>query len=227
MSGSAGPRGAWLCLGVVALAAAAIMPQPALAARITEVSIPTGSMDSPCHPVWDNKWTVSAPPYPLNVAWGIGFLLHDVMPNYGSYTLHDHQYAEPYVPNPARSVVTYHFDGPATVDQVHMIQHNNGIWRIEGYVGDSLAGLVSIGEASVAQVTGELQLSTFDFGNTQAGTYFRFIIKRTDISNGYACYRAYPADASGERFAPIPEPCALTLLALGAAGLLARRHRRT
>ena len=210
-------------LAVVALAVAA--PQPAPADRITEVSIPLNSMDSGCYPLWHSTWTVSAPPYPLDVSTGIGWLLSDAAPVNPNFTLHDHVYASPHVPDPARAVVTYRFDGPTVVDQVHMIQHNNGIWKIDGYVGDSLAALALIGSATVPQVTSEYESSTFDFDNTVAGTYFRFIITGTDASSGYACYRAYPADSTGRRFDPIPEPGSLSLLALGVCLPLLRRRR--
>ncbi|MBN1435510.1 MAG: hypothetical protein JW936_00420 [Sedimentisphaerales bacterium] len=193
------------------------------AGMITEVSIPVNSMDSGCHPAWDNVWTVSSPPYPLDVATGIGWLVNDAPAVSQSYTLHDHVYAASYVPDPARAVVTYRFDQATVVDQIQMIQHINGIWKIEGYVGNSVGSLASIGTATVPQVTSELQASTFDFDNTVAGTYFRFVITGTDISNGYACYRAYPADSMGQRFAPIPEPLSLSLLAFGALTLLRRR----
>ena len=213
-------------LTLLAFAALAVaVPQAAWADRITEVSIPQDSMDAGGYPVWDNTWTVSAPPYPLDVSTGIGWLLSDATPVSPNFALHDHVYLAPYVPHPARAVVTYRFDGPTVVDQVQMIQHNNGIWKIDGYVGDSVPGLTSIGTATVPQVTSEYESSTFDFDNTVAGTYFRFIITGTDASNGYACYRAYPADSTGRRFAPIPEPGSLSLLAVGVCLPLVRRKR--
>ena len=122
-------------------------------------------------------------------------------------------------------MVTYRFDAATVVDQVQMIQHSNGIWQIDAYVGNSVAGLVYIGAATVPQVTSEFQSSTFDFDNTVAGTYFRFIVTRTDTPNGYASYRAYPADSTGQRFAPIPEPASLSLLAVGAFLPLLRRKK--
>ena len=219
---AAGDVFALLALAAVALAA----PQAARADRITEVSIPPNSMDSGCYPAWDNTWTVSAPPYPLDVATGIGWLISDAAPVAGYFALHDHVYASPNVPDPTRAVVTYHFDAPTVVDQIQMIQHNNGIWRIDGYVGDSIAGLAPIGSATAPQPVVEFDSSTFYFGNAVAGRYFRFIITGTDISNGYACYRAFPADVNGQRFAPIPEPGVLSLLAAGACLSLLRRRRQ-
>ena len=211
---------------ILALAAAVVAaPQAALADRITEVSIPPNSMDSGCYPVWDSTWTVSAPPYPLDVATGIGWIISDAAPVAAYFALHDHVYVAPNVPDPARAVVTYRFNAPTLVDQIQMIQHNNGIWKIDGYVGDSIAALAPIGSATVPQPTVEFEASTFYFYNSVAGTYFRFIITGTDISGGYACYRAFPADVNGQRFAPIPEPGLLSLLAAGACLALLRRRR--
>jgi len=204
---------------------------PVSAARIVSVSIPVGSMDGGCYPLDDGVWSVSAPPYPLATDDGIGFILNPTVA--GKFSLHDHHYVASHVPDPNRAVVTYEFDGPAAVDQIEVRQHGNGITRIEGFVGDSLGSLTSVGSifGPKGDVTGsgvfvEHQEYVFDFDNAQQGKFFQMVIRKTSLSNGYASYQVFPRDSDGVRFDPIPEPTALALLALGGPGLLLRRRRR-
>jgi hypothetical protein len=111
---------------------------------ITAVGIPEDSIDAGGHPVTDDVWRVSVPPpYPLDTSTGVGYLLNPSESN--DYSLHDHVYAAPHVPDPNRAVVTYEFSEPAVVDQIEIVQHTNGITQIEGLVGNSVGSLVSIG----------------------------------------------------------------------------------
>src|SRR5260370_40064760 len=109
------------------------------------VSIPVNSMDGACHPVSDNVWSVSAPPFPLTVNLGIGFLVNPAFALPEAFTLHDHVYVASNIPDPTRAVVTYLFDQRVVVDKIKVIQHTNGITRIEGFVGDTPGSLTSIG----------------------------------------------------------------------------------
>jgi len=210
-------------------AAALLCALPAHGARITGISIPVNSMDASCHPLDEGVWAVSAPPYPLDTGTGIGRIID---PTSGwKFSLHDHQYVAPHVPDPSRCVLTYGFDEPAVVDQIELVEHSNGITQIEGYVGDSPDSLVSIGSifGSLGDVTGwrvfyDGQVNLFDFDNTAAGRYFQIVIRKTSEPAGYACFQVYPRDAAGARFQPIPEPASLALLTLGVLAILRRRR---
>lgn len=206
----------------VFLVAATLLTQ-AYALSIVGVSIPVGSMDASSHPLNDNVWSVSAPPFPLDVNTGIGFLINPVLG--GIFSLHDHVYVSSNIPDPARAVVTYQFDEPVIVDQIDIIQHTNGITQIEGFVGNTVASLASVGTifGPSGDVTGggvfaEGQSYVFDFNNSQAGTFFQFVIRKTSLSNGYASYRAFPDFTTAPT--TVPEPSTMYLLGTGIVALL-------
>ena len=97
---------------------------------------------------------------------------------------------------------------PTVVNQLELIQHANGITKVEGFAGDDLGSMVSIGDVFSAK--GDVmtdsgpypffdgESTVFDFDNTTvAGTYFQFIVTKSSHSAAFANYRAYPSDASG------------------------------
>ena len=171
--------------------------------KIIGISIPANSMDASCYPLNDNLWDVAAPAYPLNITNGIGYLVSDA--SISDFTLHDHVYLDAYVPDPTRAVVTYEFDQPLAVSGIDIVQHYDGITEIEGFAGDSLLSMTSVG--SVYSPAGQAnfvegETSTFTFSTPVSGKYFRFIIRSTSDGSGYAAYRAYPLATTGERIRP-------------------------
>ena len=145
----------------------------------------------------------------------------------------------PHTPDPTRAVVTYTFDTSTVVDQLEIIQHQNGITKIEGFVGDSVGSLTSIGSifGPDGDVTGfsvfaETETYVFDFDNTVSGKIFQFVIRKISHPTGYATYRAYPRNADGVRYEAVsnlvPEPTTLViwslLVTLGMS--FCGRHRR-
>ncbi len=169
---------------------------------------------------------VSAPPYPLNVSLGIGWLVNPAPAS--AFVLH--------TPG-GTATVTYHFDRPATVDQLEIIEHFNGVSKVEGFVGNDLGSLVSIGDIySQAGDVNEPDGFTdntpyvFDFNNTTPGTYFRFVTTEIVLqsSSAWAIYQAFPRTADGTRIegAIVPEPRECALIAgLGLAGFAMWRRR--
>jgi hypothetical protein len=234
-----------MCVAAVVLVGAARVE----ASVIIGVSIPVDSQNDLCRPVIDDVWSVSSPPYPLNVNLGIGNLINpdeSFVPMVAEhFSLHEHNFAaQPpimladHIPNPARAVVTYTFDCPTIVDQLEINQHQNGITRVEGFVGDSVDSLTSIGSilGPDGDVTGlsyfdETQSYVFDFDNGLAGKVFQFIIRKISHPTGYAAYRAFPRNADGVRYAAaiVPEPSSViiwSLIGLSFAGISCSRHRK-
>jgi len=187
---------------------------------ITSVSVERESQDEMgSFPGWANLWTVSVPPYPLQTERGIGRLLNvaDIHTDVANkaFTVHGHRYDAPFIPA-ASARVTYAFDVPTVVGELEVIQHMNGISVIEGFVGDSLDAMTSIGTAASQRgdVTGgepfsEGEHSIFAFTNRRPALFFRFMILKTRLADGYAAYRAFPRKPSDARI----EPAAVAVVA--------------
>ena len=215
-------------ISVAVLASAFFVPIDwAQGAQIVGLGIPTDSMDAGCHPVTDDVWDIQGPP--VNINLGIGYLINpSFSPTPADFTLHDHVYGTPYVPDPTRAIVTYTFDQPVYVQGIEIIQHSNGITQIEGRAGDSLATFSSLGavfgprgDITGSNVIPEGESNYFDFGNsTVGGTYFQFVVRKTSKNDGWASYRAFPD------FIPVPEPLSMAVMAFGALAVMRKPTRR-
>ena len=224
---------------------AGLLLAPARADSIVAVSIPENSMDGGCRPWSDGVWSASAPPYPLDIATGIGYLInpsYHIGDPYYDLVLHDNGYVGSYVPDPTQSIITYAFDEAVVVDQIEIIQHTNGITQIEGFVGNSLASMSSVGSVfgPSGDVTGVGALpeggsQVFDFDNSTAGMYFQVVVTKTPLEGAYAIYRMFPSDMEGSRCyeaaresndVAIPEPATLSLMGICLAGCVAAVRRR-
>lgn len=211
-------------------------------AAIISVSVPQESQDygnNDSYPARDNIWSVSAPPNPLNTSLGIGHILntspsvlaYDIDPLTRLGVLHSHKYDAPYVPV-STTVVTFGFGTPTIVDQLEILQHFNGVTRVEGFVGNDLLSMASIGNifGASGNVSGpamftEGQPYIFDFDNVLAGTFFQFRITQTSLVDGYALHRAFPRTSDGVRIEAVPEPSIMVLLSFGSLAIF-RSHRR-
>jgi hypothetical protein len=202
-------------------------------ASIIGISKPMNSNDRLSRPLTDNIWSVSAPPFPLVTNLGIGYIINPVVmftppptePDLQDATLHDHVYTSPHFPDDTRSVITYQFDTPTIVAQLEVIEHLHGITQVEGFIGDSLTSLTSIGSvfgpsgdfttSSGRQVFMEAEPYVFQFDNARPATFFRFVVRKTNLSNGYAAYRAFPRDPTGQRIPAAIEPPFVVTIQVG------------
>lgn len=197
------------------------------------VSTPIGSNDGDSHPIWDDVWSVAAPPYPLAYQ-GISYAVNPTLGFVGrDFVKHDHQYIAPYTPDPTRATITFHFATPQVVSGLEIIEHGNGVSKIEGFIGGNLASMVSIGNVfgQGGDPTGsgafhDGEVNVFNFNNSVPASYFQFVVTKTPLVDGYAFFRSFPLDPSGIRYegiqtapAPVPEP-ANVAFALG-MGLVA------
>ncbi len=197
---------------------------PAYSASIIQISIPENSQFATSHPASDNVWSVNAFNSALDVTSGIGNLINPTFsPSAPStdatdFALHDNNTYSNHTPVASQHTVTFQFDTQVVVDQMEIVQHVNGIAQIEGFVGNSLNSMTSIGIASSPGALSEYGAQIFDCNNTAAGTFFQFVVHRSTHPNAYAIYRAFPRDTSGLRFSAattaVPEPSTNILLAL-------------
>lgn len=203
------------------------------AAVITSISVTPETQGSGTQ--LGGVFSVYAPPYPLDISSGAGLLINPALSYFG---LHSHLYDSPYVPTNA--VVSFSFSEPAIVDSLEIIQHGNGITRIEGFVGDSPATMTSIGNVFGTQgdVTGWMYFpekfrDVFDFNNTTAGSYYKFVITKTSLDWGYSSYNITPLDSLNAAFGPaltapsgVPEPSTAVPIAGLVLGVCFRRTRQ-
>ena len=171
---------------------------------IVSVSVPSNSSDLNSWSFDTGLWSME---FPIRDAEhiGIGYIVepepfhHHWSPV--DFVMHDHMYVAPGVPDPRRANITYHFDEPAKISEVLIIQHTNGIVQIEGFVGSDEKSLHSIGYANSTlgdnlplkeNTFAEGYRDVFKFGTADEGRVFRIVITKTPLPNGYALYRAYP-----------------------------------
>ena len=194
----------------------AVSKHPAGDTVLERVSVPVASQSPFSRPAYDGTWSVQVPPYPFNVNLGVGIMQKPQVTNLGNdheFSLHidalsaQPSYLGPYVPNPAFSTVTFEFKKSQIVSGVEIVQHANGVTRVEGRFGDSVSSLQTLG--SVWGPPGDV-LDTylgpegvshvFDFANaTCTGTIFQFTVRKTNGINAFAAYRIYPLGPNGQR----------------------------
>ena len=129
-----------------------------------------------------------------------------------TYILHLNGF-EKYSPPADRAMITYEFDRPESVTELECLVHVNGIVRMEGFAGDSLDELVSIGEATVESAARDkpfpnergAEIFKFPADQVQAGRFFRFVVRETVLADGYANFQAFPRVAGNRRMDPTPE----------------------
>lgn len=186
-------------------------------AAINFLSVAGESQDAQGSHVADaGVWTAWVPPYPLATDSGIGRLLDrtnlaaDLRRQ--TFTLHSHVYQQPHVPVPY-AMVTYGFDAPTVVGGLEVVQHMNGISQVEGFAGDTPETMRSIGlafsqrgDVSGGSAFDEGEHSVFAFSHAPPARYFRFIIRKTRLADGYGIYRAYPRKPDGWLIEPAMAP---------------------
>ena len=192
----------------IAVAPVAPTSSPTIVAVITA----SPSSDNTSAPLNENTWGVDFPIRDRSHI-GIGFTVEpepfrrDWTPN--DFTMHDH-HGKAGEPDQTRSFITYEFDKPARVADVLIIQHVDGITEIEGFVGDDVNTLQSIGK-STSLIVSPLPLrqnafvpgarDVFSFPQARQGKLFRIVITKTSSpAPAYAMYRAYPRDSNHSVF---------------------------
>src|SRR5262249_28733122 len=117
---------------------------------IVSIEVPVNSSNAQAWPLDQHRWKVDFPLEP-GEAVGIGHIIDegDVTPQTASstsFSMHDRRSVGPHVPDEKLANVTYTFSSPVEVSEVKLIQHTNGVTQIEGYAGDPIDTLTSIGK---------------------------------------------------------------------------------
>lgn len=187
-----------------------------MAVRIKSIEIEQGSCTGPCYPLdqvtWQEDFPVTDP-----ARIGIGYLVEPERFVWTPipYSLHDHVYTQPHIPNAARAAVIYEFTASTTIKDVVVIQHTNGVVEVEGYAGErpdpngqwrslGIAQSRLVGSATGVQIFPEFARDVFEFKPTAliSGECFKLVIRKTSLSNGWAMYRAYPRNKDGDVLTP-------------------------
>src|SRR5258708_737474 len=214
----------------LAIACTLLVTLVAASAAIIGVSIPVGSQNPLCRPSYDNIWSITNLPFPPASQAGIGIIVSPTSFSYDDnqdFALHQNDAIQPSplyiasnVPDPATLTVTYTFERPATISGVEIIQHANGITKVEGFLGDSTNAMTSLG--SVFGPSGDITNGTFvapdgtsqvfNFGNTNlSGTVFQLVIRKTSYPSAFATHRIYPLGADASRICTASGPPMLTI----------------
>ena len=203
-----------LCMGFVS------MPQVSLADVITSIDCPEPVFTEKCHPAWDQVWHVPFQGGEMDI--GIGKIVNTDPLGHVDVDLGLFD----------RAILTgdqwvvYEFDEAVVVEKLKVIQHSLGATKIEGFAGDTLGALVSLGQVAIIGPFSDKQVTYFDFGNTDvSGKYFKLVVRGSVRRNEFGFYRAFPLDTEGDPFPVVPEPACVTVLALGSLGLLLRRRK--
>src|SRR5262249_6618087 len=139
-------------LAGVALLAAPLPGVSADTPSIVSVSAPPDSSDLYAWAFDTGIYSIAFPiKDPQHI--GIGYIVEpEPFPRNWSrmtdFVMHDHMYVAPGVPDPRRANITYHFDAPAKISEVLIVQHTNGIAQVEGFIGSDEKNLKSIGFAN-------------------------------------------------------------------------------
>jgi hypothetical protein len=193
---------------LVAITAALVPASSVLAASL--VAVTSGPQDAP-HDLSLISFATPAPPGSFQQP--------------SQFALHDHVYLMSYLPDPDRAWVQFEFDAPVVVLGLNVVQHANGITRLQhayGMAESSLAAGTVATSGLYGAATGQAQMIEFSVDpfaiiDSGAGTLHRFTISSTSLDNGWATYR-FLLDV-----APVPEPAAWWLLACGLGVLAALR----
>jgi hypothetical protein len=187
-----------------------------MAVHIRSIEILQGSCDTPCYPrdqaTWQEDFPVTDP-----ARIGIGYLVEPERFVWTPipYSLHDHEYSQPHIPNAARAAVIYEFTASTAIRDVVIIQHTNGVVEVEGFAGDNpdpngpwrsmgIAQSRLVGSATGAGIFPEFARDVFEFRPAApiSGKCFRLVIRKTSLPNGWAMYRAYPRNKDGDILNP-------------------------